>query len=248
MKHFMNYHFYWQKTDLYISLPIVISIVVFVIYWFTSQSNQIRNWYFNKYESDKASVYHNIFIWLLGFVILGLIPALVCLILLTDYSLADYGISFKPATTLFTFGWTAALSSVIVPLCFISARKPKNQINYPHIRARNWSINTFLINALGLALYLFGYEILFRGILLFPLANNLGVWPAIAINTAMYTATHIPKGLEESVGAFLLGLVLCILTLISGTIWIAVLVHIILSWSNSFAALKFHPQMTFKFK
>jgi membrane protease YdiL (CAAX protease family) len=248
MKHLMNYHFVWQKTDLYTSLPIVISIIVFVIYWFTSQSNQIRNWYFNKYEFDKASVYHNIFIWIFGFLMLGLIPLLVSLLLLTDYTLADFGLSFKPDTSLFTIGWTFALSSIIVPLCLMSARKPKNQINYPHIRSRNWSLNTFLSNALGLALYLFGYEILFRGILLFPLANILGVWPAIAINTAMYTSTHIPKGLEESVGAFLLGLVLCILTLVSGTIWIAVLVHIILSWSNSFAALKFHPQMTLKLK
>jgi membrane protease YdiL (CAAX protease family) len=248
MKDLMNINFSWQKSDLYICFPIVLSIIVFVIYWFVTQSPQIRNRYFNKYEFDKASVYHNIFIWLFGFLLLGLIPAIVCLNLFKDYSLADYGVFFKPQTALFTLGWTLSLSLVIVPLCLISARKPKNQVNYPHIRAKCWSINTLLINAIGLALYLFGYEFLFRGILLFPLVNNLGVWPAIAINSAIYTTTHIPKGLEESVGAFLLGLVLCILTLISGTIWIAVLVHIILSWSNSFAALYFNPHMTLKLK
>ena len=41
-----------------------------------------------------------------------------------------------------------------------------------------------LINALGWFLYLFGYEFLFRGVLLIPLIEPLGMWPAIAINTA----------------------------------------------------------------
>ena len=46
----------------------------------------------------------------------------------------------------------------------------------------------------GWFLYLFGYEFLFRGVLLIPLIDPLGMWPAIAINIAVYSATHIPKG------------------------------------------------------
>lgn len=248
MYYLLTIDFSWQKTDMYVCLPIALSIIVFVLYWFITQSTQIKNWCFNKYEFDRASVYHNAFIWIFGFLALGVIPAFLCSIFMIDYTMADYGLTIIPETTLFSLGWTFALSLMVVPLSFKSAQKPKNQINYPHIRARIWNRNTVLINAGGLALYLFGYEILFRGILLFPLATHLGVWPAIAINTALYTATHIPKGLEETIGAFILGIVLCILTLVSGTIWIAVLVHIVLSWSNSFTALKFHPQMTLKIK
>ena len=95
-------------------------------------------------------------------------------------------------------------------------------------------------------MYLFGYEILFRGFLLFPLAEHLGVWTAIAINISLYSATHIPKGLEETIGALPLGLVLCILTLASGTIWIAFVVHVAMAWTNSFTALKFHPDIHYK--
>ena len=69
-----------------------------------------------------------------------------------------------------------------------------------------------MLNLLGWAIYLFGYEFLFRGILLFPLAETVGVWPAIAVNIALYSATHIPKGLDETLGAIPLGLVLCWLT------------------------------------
>lgn len=101
------------------------------------------------------------------------------------------------------------------------------------------------INALGWAIYLFGYEFLFRGVLLFPLVDSIGVWPAIAVNIALYSATHIPKGLDETIGAIPLGLVLCLLTLASGTIWIAFLVHVAMAWTNSFTALKFHPEINY---
>jgi membrane protease YdiL (CAAX protease family) len=103
-------------------------------------------------------------------------------------------------------------------------------------------------NALGWTLYLIGYEFLFRGILLFPLVSEIGVWPAIAINTAMYSATHIPKGLNEAVGAVPLGIVLCLLTLMTGTLWIAIVVHIVMAWANSFSSVFHHPDMTFNLK
>ena len=96
---------------------------------------------------------------------------------------------------------------------------------------------------MGWAAYLFGYELLFRGVLLFPLADELGVWTAIAINIALYSATHIPKGLDETIGAIPLGLVLCILTLYTDTIWIAFIVHVIMAWTNTFTALRFNPEM-----
>jgi membrane protease YdiL (CAAX protease family) len=59
----------------------------------------------------------------------------------------------------------------------------------------------------------------------------------------LYAATHIPKGLDETIGAILLGLVLCLLTLASGTIWIAFFVHLSMALTNCFTALKFHPEI-----
>ena len=114
------------------------------------------------------------------------------------------------------------------------------------IRARIWTHKTVLLNIVGWALYLFGYEFLFRGILLFPLAETLGVWPAIAVNIALYSTTHIPKGMQETIGAIPFGLVLSLLTLASGNIWIAFVVHLAMALTNSFTSLKYHPQMQFK--
>jgi membrane protease YdiL (CAAX protease family) len=138
---------------------------------------------------------------------------------------------------------TLGLSVILIPLAAFSAKKPKNLVNYPQIRAKTWNNKTFRLNLFGWAIYLFGYELLFRGILLFPLVEAYGVWLAIAVNVALYSATHIPKGLDETIGAAPLGFLLCLLTLMAGNIWIAFLVHVAMAWTNSLTALKHHPEI-----
>lgn len=239
----LDVNFTWNEKDLKSFLPIILSLVFFVIYWFTAQSIKIKDRFYSKYPFDIASVKHIFFTKYFGFISMGVVPSVICLIFLPEYKLADYGLTIIPETTLFSLIWTLGLCILVVPLAYFSAKKPKNLINYPQIRAKVWTNKTVFINALGWALYLFGYEFLFRGTLLFPLVDALGVWPAIAVNIALYSATHIPKGLDETVGAIPLGLVLCLLTLASGTIWIAFLVHVAMAWTNSFTALKFHPEI-----
>lgn len=236
----------WKSSDLRTFLPVILSLVFFVIYWFTAQSNKIKQHFYSKYDFDQASVKHIFFTKYFGFLSMGVAPTIICLIFLPEYSLADYGLTFIPETSFFSLVWTLGLTALVVPLAYISAKKPKNLVNYPQIRAKEWTTKIIFINALGWALYLFGYEFLFRGTLLFPLVDSIGVWPAIAVNIGLYSATHIPKGLDETIGAIPLGLVLCLLTLASGTIWIAFLVHVAMAWTNSFTALKFHPEIHYK--
>lgn len=238
--------FNWKSNTLTSVLPILLSLVFFVAYWFTAQSDRIKSSFYGKYDKDIASVKHIFFTKYMGFLLMGVAPTVICLIFLPDFSLADYGLTILPETTLFSVVWTFGLCALVIPLAYISAKKPKNLVNYPQIRATIWTTKTVFINALGWFIYLFGYEFLFRGTLLFPLVDTLGVWPAIAINIALYSATHIPKGLDETIGAIPLGLVLCLLTLQSGTIWIAFLVHVAMAWTNSFTALKFHPDIHYK--
>ncbi len=244
--HTLPVDFSWNPNTLTSILPILLSLVFFVAYWFTAQSDRIKASFYGKYDKDIASVKHIFFTKYMGFLLMGVAPTVICLIFLPDYSLADYGLTIIPETTFFSVVWTFGLCALVIPLAYISAKKPKNLVNYPQIRAAIWTNKTVFINALGWFIYLFGYEFLFRGTLLFPLVDTLGVWPAIAINIALYSATHIPKGLDETIGAIPLGLVLCILTLQSGTIWIAFLVHVAMAWTNSFTALKFHPDIHYK--
>jgi len=236
----------WTDLDLRISLPLLLTLVFFSIYWFTSKSEKIKKRFYDKYDHDQASLKHIFFTKYFGFISMGILPTILCLVFLPKLTLADLGLTFIYKTAQFSIFWILGLSILIIPLVYFSAKKPKNLVNYPQIRAKVWTKKMVFINALGWFLYLFGYEFLFRGILLIPLIEPLGMWPAIAINIALYSATHIPKGLDETIGAIPLGFVLCLLTISSGTIWIAFIVHVVMAWTNTFTALKFHPEMNLK--
>ena len=236
----------WTDLDLRISLPLLLTLAFFSIYWFTSKSEKIKKRFYDKYDHDQASFKHIFFTKYFGFISMGILPTILCLVFLQELTLADLGLTFIYETSLFSLIWILGLSVLIIPLVYFSAKKPKNLINYPQIRAKVWTKKMVFINALGWFLYLFGYEFLFRGVLLIPLIEPLGIWPAIAINIALYSATHIPKGLDETIGAIPLGFVLCLLTISSGTIWIAFIVHVVMAWTNTFTALKFHPEMNLK--
>lgn len=248
MYQYFDFDTTWTAETTRVFVPIVSALVFFVLYWFTAQSPKIKQRFYDKYDFDEASTKHIFFTKYFGFISMGILPTIVCLMMIPDLSLADYGLAIIPETTIFTLVWTLGLSAVIIPVASFSARKPKNLVNYPQIRAKNWTQKTYILNLLGWALYLFGYEFLFRGILFVPLIEPMGLWGAIAVNIALYSATHIPKGLDETIGAAPLGLLLCLLTVTSGTIWIAFLVHVAMAWTNSLTALKFHPEIHYKKK
>lgn len=236
----------FTEQDLTSVLPIVLTLIGFILFWFTAKSDKIKARFYRNNDEDTASVKHIFFTKYFGFFAMGVFPTVVCLLFLPSYHLADYGLTFISSTTLFSLYWTLGLCALVIPLAYISAKKPKNLINYPQIRAKIWTRKTVAIHAFGWFIYLFGYEFMFRGILLFPVVDAIGIWPAIAVNIALYSATHIPKGLDETIGAIPLGLVLCILTLASGTIWIALFVHVAMAWTNCFTALKFHPDIHYQ--
>lgn len=243
MYNYFELNLEWKNTDMQVTVPILCALVFFVIYWFTAQSEKIKASFYKKYDFDNASANHIFFTKYFGFLSMGVAPVIVCFALIDGMTFADLGLTFYSETAFFTLVWTAGLCALVIPLAAFSAKKPKNLINYPQIRAKNWTPTIYYKNLLGWALYLFGYELLFRGVLFMPLIEPLGIWPAIAINIALYSATHIPKGLDETIGAIPLGGILCLLTYASGTIWIAVIVHIAMAWTNSLTALKHHPEI-----
>ena len=112
---------------------------------------------------------------------------------------------------------------------------------YPQIRTPlPWGRGLLFSSAMTLVLYTLAYEIMFRGYLLFSCEKEMGAVLAIVINTSIYALVHIPKGWKETVGAFPMGIVLCWLTLETGNIWIAVIVHIALALSSEWLSIYFH--------
>ena len=179
---------------------------------------------------------------LVGAFIYGILPVIIILISGKE-SFGEFGIK---APTGATYLYTLALSVLILPMNYLNAPKPANLNVYPQIREGRWSLGLILGSAISWIIYLTGYEFLFRGFLFYTSLNIIGLWPAIILNTAIYSLVHLPKGFKEMAGAIPLGMVLCYLTYLTGSIWVAVFTHIILALSNEWFSLYKHPEMIIK--
>jgi len=234
----MNLSFAWNEDYLIPVIAILSSTILFLIYHFTGWSTKVDE----KFRQDESRLRIVMFRRVLGAGSFGLIPLLLILIFYNG-KYSDFGLSFIHFHQ--SLLWVVVLGFLIIPMNYFAARKPTNLEQYPQIRKKEWTGGLIITSALSWIAYLTGYEFMFRGWLLFGTAIYTGTWPAIAINTAIYSLVHVPKGLNEAIGAIPLGIILCIATVSTGTIWVALLTHILLALSNEWFSIKYHPEMSF---
>lgn len=210
----------------------------FLFYYYFSGSSFIKK----VLKSGSGETRYVIFQRLLGAFIFGCLPFVIIFLSATK-SISDFGVVFPNGESFF---WILILSIAILAVNYSNSRTPGNLKMYPQIREKEWSLQVLTLSALCWIAYLTAYEFLFRGYLLFSSVRLLGLWTAIVLNTSIYALVHIPKGLKETAGAIPLGILLCFLTLRTGSIWIAVFVHITMALSNEWLSLRVHPEMSIK--
>jgi len=232
-----------SEADLISIFSIVGSAIFFILQWSITSSEKVKVYFYGSQPTDAGKIDYILFIKYTGFIMLGVFPTILFSIVFPQYSFNDYGLNFTSGTNLISFYWIFLLGSLILIMNWFAVRREKTFSMYPQIRVKEWDTKLIIKYSVAWCAYLFGYELLFRGFLFFPLVNSIGVWPAISVNIALYSVSHIPKGLDETIGALLLGMVLCIATLQTGAIWVAFFVHVLLALSNSLFALRFHPEM-----
>jgi membrane protease YdiL (CAAX protease family) len=238
----MNEIINWKPETAGAVITIILSAICFAIYWFLQGSPRIRKNIFIDPTADKAWIKLVGFQKLSGFFFLGLIP-LICMTALYPRSLENYGLNLRELQTSFRFIIPLALA--LVAINYFASRSPVSLATYPQMRIGKWSLKLALINSLFWAMYLFAYEFLFRGILFFTCYEAFGFWPATAINIALYSATHIPKGPAETFGTIPYGIILCIATATTGSILVAFVTHLIMALSNDFFSIHHSEEMSY---
>jgi len=180
-----------------------------------------------------------------GMFFFGFVPVILILTLLPS-TFRDYGTSLTEPTEILSWGLLFAL--LIIPLILFRGKSASNLAAYPQIRSKKWNLNIVVLSALTWIGYLLCYEFLFRGFLLFACQRAFGIIPAIVINVLIYAIAHIPKGKFETIGAIPLGLVLCVLTIKTGSIWFAFLAHVIMALANEWVALYHNKNIELEMK
>lgn len=220
------------------------TLFCYITYWFFIHSTIFKKLCNTYLKKETLSFYRIVIGRYFGFLMLGVIP-LSLLYVVGKFSLASLGIQFSAAQASFNIAASLILGILAISINWSRRKNENNLLAYPQIRIKNWDVSLVLKNSISWGFYLLGYEILFRGVLLFPLVPVFGLYPAIAINTIIYSLVHIPKGLGETLGSILLGIVLCLLTLKTGSIFIAFMAHLFLAISNFLFTLHQHRKMNF---
>lgn len=226
-----------NEMGLFIS-AICIASFGFIFYYLFADSSFVKKFL----DSDHGEVRYVLFQRFLGVLIFGMVPLLI-LVFSGTKSIADFGVTVPAKETGI---WIAILSVIVITMNYFNSRTPGNLELYPQIRDKVWSLQLIILSATSWIAYLLSYEFLFRGFLLFSSISILGLWPAIILNTAIYSLVHLPKGFKETIGAIPLGVLLCYLTAKTGSIWIAVVTHIIMALSNEWLSLRANSQMFIK--
>ncbi|MFZ5939143.1 MAG: CPBP family intramembrane glutamic endopeptidase [Bacteroidota bacterium] len=233
--------FHFSEKELTFFLAVVWASLGFFLYYFFSMNNgpgtraAARNG-----DPGKASVYQVLLQRLWGVLFLGLVPAL-WILFSGKLSFHDFGFSTIFANPIPWWSWL--LVAGILLLGYFNSGAKGNLEHYPMIRVQHWSYSLVLLSALSWIAYLVAYEFFFRGILLYSSLSLLGPWPAIALNISIYAFAHMYKGAGEAFGALPLGVVFCLITLITGNIWTVTILHVIMALSNEWFSLWKHPGM-----
>ena len=135
-------------------------------------------------------------------------------------------------------GFLGLVLVVLMPVVALAARSPRHREAYPEDRRPSWDRRGELANAAGWAAYLVGYEAFFRGLLLLTLARAYGPWPALALMTAIYAAQHLPRPPGEGLGTLPMGFVFGLATLTSGSVWPAIVGHIVIAVTSDTVAIR----------
>lgn len=139
--------------------------------------------------------------------------------------------------------WLIGAAVFFMGLNILNSRNKDLQAVYPEMRLSTWNPGQVIFAAGGWLVYLAGYEFLFRGVLLMSCYEAWGLWPAVVINLALYSALHLPKGLKEATAAIPFGALICYLTIESQSILPAILLHTLQAVSCEIACMVRNPEM-----
>lgn len=192
------------------------------------------NGFYKKLESFKFSITSVSLVRLMGFFLLGIIPAILA-----------YLLNPQLIISIFHYPHLKLISYFIVPVCTIIiftnykiTQKQSHYKNYPEIKIANWKTKHHVINALFWMIYLFGYELLFRGILLYSFLFAWDANVAIFISVLIYALAHIHKGRFETIGSVPLGILFCIITFWTQSFITVFILHCTIAISNDIFCIR----------
>jgi membrane protease YdiL (CAAX protease family) len=137
--------------------------------------------------------------------------------------LSDYGLQIGDFKVGLSFS-LLFLSVMIIFIWFVSAT-PAFAEKYPHLSSAKSDWDTLFIYESGMLFYMFAWEFVWRGFMLFGLEKKFGGY-AVLMQMIPFVILHNGKPFLETFGAIFGGIALGILALRTRSIYYCVVTHI----------------------
>jgi len=218
----------------YLSEEYILSIVIaiYALYYAIAYTKVYDRIYRRFGIPFNQTVFHATFFRIAGFFFFGIIPWILFRIHEVEF---DFLIIEKREIARMLF-WVPMLSVIAIVIAYINVKRSKKTI-YPQFKIEKWTAAYKWLTYSTWILYLIGYEFMFRGLLLFGLVEEFGKEPAIILNVVLYAFVHIPKGIKEVIGCFIMGPILCIIVLHTGNVFAPIIIHLSLCLANEYFSI-----------
>lgn len=211
---------------------ILISVAVLqTISWYYTSRNFFRIHFFNQLQFNPHVYLIEYLYWFFGdFFTYFILGTLIIVLILREkprnygIQLGDYKAGLKIA------GLFVAVMVLII--WFVSASHDFSA-TYPQLNSAKNSWNVFIVFELGIFIYMFAWEFVWRGFLLFGLEEKFGYY-AIVIQMIPFVILHNGKPAAETFSAILGGIALGILAWRTRSIFYCVIVHASVMFSIDF--------------
>jgi membrane protease YdiL (CAAX protease family) len=198
-------------------------LLMFFFFYYTAKKKILQDLVIKPlFPSGSAGSLEFISFKLTGILFTGIIPFIIfVLILRTEPSRIGLVIGQT-----FYFWYLLILLMLVTAIISFNLSKGSNvQERSPELKIMDWFPRHIVLSVSAWVLYILGYEFLFRGVLWFLCYEAFGFWPALVINLLLYFLVHLPQGKFMAIGALPVGIVLCLLSHLTGSFIAAFLIH-----------------------
>ena len=199
-----------------------IAILQTISFYFT-QRRFFRENLFEQFQNYSDPYLLEYLYWFIGDFFTFFILGIVIIKFGLKEKLSDFGLQFGDIKTGLSVS-IIFLSVMIILIWFVSTT-PSFAEKYPHLSSAKSNWNTLLIYEAGMLLYMFAWEFIWRGFMLFGLEKKFGGY-AVLMQMIPFVILHNGKPFLETFGAIFGGIALGILALRTRSIYYCVLTHI----------------------
>lgn len=233
----MDAFWHWPPAGLVIAYLAI--GLIYPVYHYALQAPQWRRRLATRYGDERLELASVLAQRIVG----GLWLALATLGAATLLDLSPSRLGLAAGAPLLTLAWVLAPAVLLLPLIARGAAQPRRHALYPQMRITHWSRRRQGLNALAWGAYLFGYELFFRGLCLVWLVQHFGFWPGVLASSALYAYAHLHKDAGETFGSLAMGVLFALMTLHSGSLWAALLLHWLIAVTGEQSAIVSNPAL-----